>query len=60
MWTDDYVLPAECNAFPGRVPANGSVLYSRSFDDVFAQSIGAAKNECSRFCCSSGTFLRRT
>ena len=43
MWTDDYVLPAECNAFIGRVPANGSVLYSRSFDDVFAQSIGARK-----------------
>lgn len=29
MWTDDYVFPAECNAFPGRVPANGSVFYDR-------------------------------
>ena len=40
MWSDDYVFPAECNAFPGRVPANGSVFYQRSLDDAFGRSIG--------------------
>ena len=34
------VFPAECNAFPGRVPANGSVFYSRALDKAFAESIG--------------------
>jgi hypothetical protein len=40
MWSDDYVFPPECNAFPGRVPANGSVFYQRSLDDAFGRSIG--------------------
>jgi len=40
LWTDDYVFPAECNAFSGRVPANGSAFYARSQDDAFAKSIG--------------------
>ena len=40
MWTDDYVFPAECDAFVGRVPANGSVLYTRDLDAAFAASVG--------------------
>jgi hypothetical protein len=40
MWSDDYVFPVECNAFPGRVPANGSVFYQRALDDAFSRSIG--------------------
>jgi hypothetical protein len=40
MWSDDYVFPAECNAFPDRLPANGSVFYQRSLDDAFSRSIG--------------------
>jgi hypothetical protein len=40
LWTDDYVFPAECGAFAGRVPANGSSFYSRQYDAAFAKSIG--------------------
>lgn len=40
MWSDDYVFPAECDAFPGHAPANGSVFYRRTLDDSFSRSIG--------------------
>lgn len=39
MWTDDYVFPAECDAYADRVPANGSILYGRKYDHAFGQSL---------------------
>jgi hexosaminidase len=39
MWTDDYVFPAECDAYAGRVPANGSILYARQYDNAFSHSV---------------------